>query len=250
LEGKNINLIDSPPAFPALMDVVMKNKAKSEIEWIAVYAFYASNFGQQPIGRNTIIEYYEKSKRNSKSNIGNLSANFKSAIGKDYLKFLNDEEFIITPPGIDKAKEIISREPGTMHMGSESSKAAHTKGKSPSTTTSTPKLLGDLNLSPQGKESLKDFYSKYDAKSNFEKNLLFCYYLLKHVEASALNWNHFYTCYKAVAERVPGNLYQSLTDTKNRKGWIDTQNTEDIKLTIAGENYVEHEMPKKQTEHA
>jgi len=56
--------------------------------------------------------------------------------------------------------------------------------------------------------------------------------------------NHVYTCYKNVGEKVPGNLYQSLVDTKNLKGWIESKDINNLKITIAGENHVEHDYPR------
>ena len=58
-----------------------------------------------------------------------------------------------------------------------------------------------------------------------------------------------YTCYKHIKKiKVPGNLYQSLADTKNKNGWIDTSNMDELKVTIPGENYLEHDMQKKAEE--
>lgn len=104
-------------------------------------------------------------------------------------------------------------------------------------------MLPNLNLMPSGKESLKDFFSKYQSKSNFDSNILMLYYLKNILKEESVGINHIYTCYKHLAIKVP-NIKQSLIDTKNRKGWIDSANTDNLQVTIHGENYVEHEMQK------
>ena len=45
---------------------------------------------------------------------------------------------------------------------------------------------------------------------------------------------------------MPGNLYQNLIDTKNKRGWISTSNMDDLTVTVPGENYLEHDMQNKE----
>lgn len=104
------------------------------------------------------------------------------------------------------------------------------------------KLLNDINLYPTDKENLKDFYGKYISKTFFENNLLYVFYLEKMLKVSEITVDHVYTCYKKTGQKVPGNLYQSLADTRKLKGWIDTKNMNDLKVSIQGENHVDHEM--------
>lgn len=118
------------------------------------------------------------------------------------------------------------------------------KSKSTGNSTKSYSLVTSLNLISNGNESLKDFYAKYLVKSNFDRNIIILYYLKNVVGEENVGINHIYTCYKSLSQRVP-NIYQSLLDTKNRKGWIDTSDTEDLKVTVAGENYIEHEIIKK-----
>lgn len=104
-------------------------------------------------------------------------------------------------------------------------------------------IMQTLNLKPAGKKSLVDFSSEFSPKSNFEYNLLFVYYLDKVLNEKNISVNHLYTCYKELGLQVP-NIYQSIADTKRRKGWIDTKDMNDLKVPITGENYLEHNMKK------
>lgn len=111
----------------------------------------------------------------------------------------------------------------------------------------TPTIVRDLDLSGGGKcERLKEFFAQFEAKTNFERNLIFVYYLQHKVGMTGINVDHVFSCYRDVpGVKAPEALRQSLLDTSNRRGWLDTSNTEDIKVSIAGVNFLEHDMPKK-----
>lgn len=144
--------------------------------------------------------------------------------------------------------------PGVENTGTTSNKAPHKKQNSTKkesktnnnrrkTTTSTSESYSfvDLDLIPDGEESLKDFFGKYKVSNNFERNIVILYYLKKKLDLENVGVNHIYTCYKHLSLKIP-LLGQSLRDTKNRKGWIDTSNSDDLQVTRTGENYIEHEI--------
>jgi hypothetical protein len=126
-------------------------------------------------------------------------------------------------------------------------KSPNKKSSSRKTTQKIPKQLMDLNLRPNGKTSLRDFFNLYEIKTNFERNVTYVYYLIKVVGIKNIAIDHIYTAYKETGQKVPENIYQSLIDTKKHRGWIDTTNIDDIKLSIQGENYIEHDAPKIQS---
>lgn len=109
-----------------------------------------------------------------------------------------------------------------------------------------PKLVTDLDLSGGKKgENLRKFYAKYNAKTNMERNLVFVYYLQHSLELKSINCDHIFTCYRDITKlKVPTALYQSLIDTSKNKGWLNTKSMDNIKVTIKGINYIEHDMPK------
>ncbi|WP_439473700.1 hypothetical protein [Algoriphagus formosus] len=146
-----------------------------------------------------------------------------------------------------------SQDPEVVNQSSSVSKEPKiSKPKSKTTSTRSNKsgssqsysLVTSLNLVSAGSKSLKDFFAEYDAKNNFDYNIIILYYLKNELTDIEVSVNHIYTCYKHLGLKVP-NITQSLRDTKNRKGWIDTSNSDDLKVTIAGENYIEHEISKK-----
>lgn len=106
-------------------------------------------------------------------------------------------------------------------------------------------LVKDLDLSGiNGKLSLRKFCGQYSLKSSQEKNLTFCYYLQEVINHTPITVNKVFTCYRNLGIKTPKALHQSLWDTSHRKGWLDTTSLEDIKVPIAGVNYIEHDMKK------
>ena len=109
----------SPPAedavillngqYPDITNVVRKNLPGAEWEWVLVYAFYATNFGQKDITREEITKYYVNTKRDAKQNINNLTQNLNSINKKGYINFLNEADFQMLDNGIEEAIKIISR---------------------------------------------------------------------------------------------------------------------------------------------
>lgn len=117
------------------------------------------------------------------------------------------------------------------------------KSKGPAATSLA--IVKDLNLKPTGKTSFKDFVAAKAPASNPEKCLVAVYYLKNELALDKVGIGHVYTCFKVEGWRVPSDLANTLQWAASQEGWFDTKERENIKLTMHGENYVEHDMQKK-----
>ncbi|CAN5139386.1 hypothetical protein BH20ACI1_BH20ACI1_08080 [soil metagenome] len=106
-ENGNIINVEEDSDFPSLDDVVIKDLPKNEPEWVLVYCFYASNFGRERFTRNNIKDCYKKSKRDSDSTRKNLTQNINSAVKKDWIKSLPNDDYIMKDEGVEQAKSIL-----------------------------------------------------------------------------------------------------------------------------------------------
>lgn len=107
-------------------------------------------------------------------------------------------------------------------------------------------ILKDLDLSSRTNSlDLKSFLSDKSPSTAMERNAVFVYYLKNHANVSTITLDHIYSCYKYTSTPVPTALRQSVADTSSRRGWLDTSSFDDIKLSIPGENYIEHDLPRK-----
>jgi hypothetical protein len=103
----------------------------------------------------------------------------------------------------------------------------------------------DLNLRPNDKQSFKDFVAAKSPETNDERNALSIYWLTRIADLSGITVDHVYTCFKEAKWKVPPNLANSLAVTANRKGWINTEDTQDLQVIVRGENLVEHDLPRQ-----
>jgi hypothetical protein len=102
-----------------------------------------------------------------------------------------------------------------------------------------------LNLHPSGKQSLKDFVAEKQPSDNFlEHNVAAAYWLSNVAEAGPVTADQIFTCYRGMSWKLPGDLRNSLQKTAYMKGWLDTSDTDDIKVTPQGLNFVELELPR------
>jgi hypothetical protein len=108
-------------------------------------------------------------------------------------------------------------------------------------------VIQDLNLKKEGRApALREFYQLKAPQAFSEHNAVFVYYLKRLKSLDGITPSHIFTCYQEVNARKPGAFYQSLLDTARVKGWINTRDTSDIRITTVGENFVEHDLPKKE----
>jgi hypothetical protein len=95
--------------YPAMRDNVIKNVAKSEKEWILIFGFYAGDFGKKEFTRDQIMDAYVETKCKTKSRQMNASNNIGNLVKQGFLRFLNDEEMLLTDAGRALVEEILNR---------------------------------------------------------------------------------------------------------------------------------------------
>ena len=259
------------PEYPSLKVIVMKNLPSTEVEWVLIYSFYASNYGNSMFTRQQVLDLYDSTNRKTESRMKNLTYNLTSIVKSDFINPVNTSgDFSMLSTGIKKAIEILNKESGastkpkskgkqTKEGGLKeekskqvSSKKVDSKGSSTKSTkkTASPEVMKidpDLNLMPKGKVSLEEFYASVLIKSSADHFLFFAYYLISKLELENVNLNHIYTCFKEVKAKIPEHFRQAATDVQNKKGWLNTNDKDDIKLTQKGENEIEFKILKNES---
>lgn len=97
------------PSYPSLREINLKGSPKNEPEWILVYGFYASDYGEKEFDRESLLQFYKETKRETKSRIANLSNNLKNLLKQGKLRFLNDHDIVLTTDGKTAVEDIIKR---------------------------------------------------------------------------------------------------------------------------------------------
>ena len=108
-----------------------------------------------------------------------------------------------------------------------------------------PTFIKDLNLRPSKKKSLTQFVEEKKPANNQQLHVVIVYYLEKILRTSGISPSHVYTCLKELKERVPNDLWATLRVTANKTNGLNTGKRDDIKITVSGENLVDHDLPPK-----
>jgi len=251
-----VNSKDGSNEFQHISDVEM-NVNCSEAEWILIYAFYESEYATKRFTKKAVYDKY-MSVRKTQSHINHFPENWKGLF-KLYFATVNDVEIKFKPDNLAFVRNLIlGKEKGTIRNVVR--KKAVSKGVKPDSDAAVenPKIsksknklsqsgsysfVTTLNLHPPKIQSLKDFYSQYNTTITPEVILVIVYYLEKILKEKNIGENAIYTCYKNIGLAVP-NIHQGLSNIHTRKGWIDTSNRSDLKITTTGENHIEHTMKK------
>ena len=101
-----------------------------------------------------------------------------------------------------------------------------------------------LNLSPSGKVSAVQFATEKSPTNVMQKCVVAVYYLRDTIEVEKVTAQAVFTFFKHLSWPAPADLKNTLQQA-GTAGWLDTANSEDIKLTSLGENLVEHNLPGK-----
>lgn len=238
--------------YPIMKEVVKKDLPKSESDWIMTYGFYASNYGEETFSEVDIKNGYDSTDRKTDSRMKNLSNNLKTLFGKNYIKYHNDTEMRFTDNGLVYIKNLVlgksNRKSKKPTSSSTKVKKENTKKTSSSKSSSGApwsfKLDRSLNLRPGDETHLSDFFANYETNKTPERVLLVIYYLEEVLGIENINPNHIYTAFDKLDIRVPKSLYQLISDSKNKFGYLDFESTDDMKVSVSGKNVVKYDLKK------
>lgn len=244
---KNYAVDASSEDYPTFYSVYSNEVTQSESEVLLVMAFYVSNFGANNFTREDLLQYYKDQEIYTESRRANSSNNVNILVRSKCLEAIAKGNYRITKSGKQKILEIINREEcpkATSKKPSTSNKkngGINNKGRKDSDSAS---FLSDLNLYPDKKDSLEDFYNRYIPKNNYENTLIFVYYLVEILNHDKVGISEIYTCYKTLGLEIPNVLY-NVKDIVKRKTWLMFSQGE-VKLHRNGENYMNKKIQKKE----
>lgn len=263
VEIEKENIVDlkqssSFPDLPHIKDLEITLNC-SESEWILIYAYYESDFAKKPFTRQAVRDKYMTSRKTA-NRAKNFESNWKS-LYKLYFATLNEEQIkfktehlvhiqnLITGVERGTTRSVVKSQKTTKkntneHIEKLSEKVQKVAKTKKSANSQSYSLETSLNLNPSGKQSLKDFVNLYNSRKTPELILTIVYYLERVVNQQNIGENTIYTCYKNLALPVP-NIRQALNNIHNRQGYINTSDFSNLKITVTGENHIEHNMEKK-----
>lgn len=105
-------------------------------------------------------------------------------------------------------------------------------------------LVNDVNLLEDGDPKFLDFCKGLlDNIANEKYNAVCVYYLEKVLKLDNITLDHIYTCYK-IANKDYKNLNATISNSKNRGKYIYEKESNNYRITQAGQKLVEIDLPK------
>ena len=107
-----------------------------------------------------------------------------------------------------------------------------------------PNIVRNMSLRPDGKQPFVDFAAEKQPANHAQKQVVVLFWLTREAGmTSGITVDHVNTCYAEGRWPRPGDLRNSLSLTSARKGWIETTDMNDLRLTTRGEDEVLHYLP-------
>ena len=215
-----------------------KSKCDHQARICLLFLLYNKMLAQKEVSREDLNSMLDKE---------NLyDGNFRAWLSCHQSYFIIDNNLIeLSPEGEEMAQAMLHEVYDDNIVGAwnanSNSQISATKA---SPKRKNPQIVKDLNLIPNGKESLDDFMKRHKyGKSSPKINLLFVYYLKQILEIDIVGLDHVYTCYRNMKLTLPNDLHQTLLKTISRNGWLE--NISNLNVTTQGINEVEHKMAVK-----
>lgn len=222
--------IQTNQSLPNIKDLVLKDSFSTEADWILVYGFYASEDGKESFTADGIKQYYRDTNRFTSARNKNFYTNLKKLVKNNCFSYLNEKDLIVTPTGIEKAKQLIF-EP------QETKKRKRTSGAKSYTEKSFNMI--ELGLTQSQKLSIKDLFAKYPKLSNIDKMIVIAQVLSNFSVAEEINSDYAYTVLKIAGITTSFDIVSALNNAKN-KNYFSVGNEKGMyKITSFGKDKYE-----------
>jgi hypothetical protein len=188
----NTDTPENNKSYPSLQSVVMKNLPTNESEWIIVYSFFASNFGNSVFTRQSILDLYGITNRKTESRMKNFSAYLRTAVKSNSINPINDKgEFSLLGKGKERAIEIIQRTsssiPTRVVKNKNDSSLSISSNKKSIKNTAKNVSQEEFDIAVKGKTLEQFFKENPPGESTNHRILLIAYYILKYEKQSCFS---------------------------------------------------------------
>lgn len=233
-----------PSSFPVLLEVTKRDLPNNEPEWVLVYAFYASNFGQDFFTEQDIKDHYGSTGRTNKSRLANLSNSIKTLLNKGYIKLHNDTQYLFLDAGREAANLILNVDK-KQSKSSKSYKVNGTKKKSGEGSASKTKKVDyhDFNYSAENVKSLREYFNSKKSATQTDEVLVVMRWA--EVENAKKELGLQEIAYMLdICSKIPSALNQVLINAKGaRYRWLrNVGDSTDVQLTTTGRLHVDEKL--------
>jgi hypothetical protein len=108
----------------------------------------------------------------------------------------------------------------------------------------------DIDFRSAGGATLRQFAEEKAPGTFYEKNVVILFFLEETLGTSPIDPSHILAGYQHCGWKAPKDPENSLCKTKSEKGWLDTSDVNNIRLTHAGREFVQYDLPAKKAKPA
>ena len=228
---------------PHINDIENKLEC-SESVWIAIHAYYKSNFGSINFNKEEVRNAY-MSRRKTSTRSKNFASEWKKAHQR-FFKTINDNELSFRPDGIEYIKGVILGTPKVISKKNKSAKDP--KGTKKTSPKAVPIEEFDFSKSADPlKPSLEEFMAtKMPLDNTYDRIVVIAYYITRINKGETFSEGQIEFAYKALQlDERPGHLRQTINNIKNSKVWFKDVSQGKWSLERTGEIYVDEKLPIK-----
>lgn len=242
-------------SIPTLNDVKIRDLAKTEIDWLLVTAYMATDSGKKEFSRNDIITLYKETGRYDENRRKGMSQYFKSALKALFIKSTNKTSYILLEKGKNKALEIFDGKSTSKKVKKSSSRTSSvisnedgdnrpeiTKAKRTKSNNSVGFI--DLKLSQPEQKSLNAFFEvkKPTTQNEYVLVAMKWYIDSKKVEEVSLEEINYLL---SIASKTPAALAQVLSNMIGSSfRWVTKGTLGKYQLSSIGESHIVNKLPK------
>lgn len=233
ISGNTVDIeIGNNDTYPHINDLARKYDYFSEKDWILIYAFYLSDFGNKQFTREEVFNKY-KVERKTSVRIKNFARSWNDLF-KENFSTVKENDLILTKQGLINARGLMNNQTRNVKAKKNTKSNTANQNKSTKTTKQSSVKIEEFDIYEKG--GLQSFIEKFNATSTKEYILCIGYFITKILEKESFSDGNVDYAFKVLKlPNRPNALRQIIINIKNNEMWIENAEEKNWKINRTGE---------------
>ncbi len=231
--GNTVDIeIGNNDTYPHINDLARKYDYFSEKDWILIYTFYLSDFGNKQFTREEVFNKY-KVERKTSVRIKNFARSWNDLF-KENFSTVKENDLILTKQGLINARGLMNNQTRNVKAKKNTKSNTANQNKSTKTTKQSSVKIEEFDIYEKG--GLQSFIEKFNATSTKEYILCIGYFITKILEKESFSDGNVDYAFKVLKlPNKPNALRQIIINIKNNEMWIENAEEKNWKINRTGE---------------
>ncbi len=219
-----------------LKDILIKGLTNSEYEMALITGVSLLSQSKITFTSVEILNMYKELKIYNNNRSKNIKRNLNKLITKSLIRSYNDEEYVPSDEGIELCEKIMTRTSSEIKVKTNVSKKTTKKSEKKNKKVNKYELI-KFDLNSEKRRELQQLYNSPEVSSNKDRILLAMHLFKDIVPDGLYSYNHVFSIFKTVGEKIPKNLNQIIINLKNDSYLF--KNGIMYELSHVGEDYIQ-----------